>query len=57
LFLLASSAAASYFSLDGKVAKDQGLNLMSGKFVKALTAASQAAMKNRRIRVALVCGF
>jgi hypothetical protein len=30
---------------------------MLGKFVKAFIAASQAAMKNRRIRDALACGF
>ncbi|KQN35790.1 hypothetical protein ASE92_06495 [Pedobacter sp. Leaf41] len=31
------------------------MDLMSGKVVKAFIAASQAAMKNRRIRDALVC--
>ncbi|WP_316807309.1 hypothetical protein [Pedobacter agri] len=37
-FSFASSAAASYFSLDGKVAKDQGLDLMLVKLVETLLA-------------------
>jgi len=49
IFSFASSAAASYFSLERKVAKGQGLDLMSGKVVKAFIAASQAAMKNRSL--------
>ncbi|KQN34270.1 hypothetical protein ASE92_11695 [Pedobacter sp. Leaf41] len=40
---------------NNKLLIPQGLELMSDKFVKALIAASQAAMKNRRIRDALVC--
>jgi len=57
LIFFASSAAAFFVVLDNKEAKNQGLDLMSGKFVKAFIAASQAAMKNRSIRDALGCGF
>ena len=46
----------SPFGLAQKGPKTQGLELMSGKFVKAFIAASQAAMKNRSIRDALGCG-
>jgi len=55
-FFYASSAAASYFSLDGKVAKHQGVDLMSGKIVKALISATQVPMKNRKGCVALDSG-
>ena len=53
----ASSAAAFFFCLDTKETKHQDLELMSGKFVKAFISESQAAMKNRRIRDAVDCGF
>jgi len=42
-----SSPEGSYLFLDKKVAKNQGLDLMSDKFIKASKAAAQAAMKNR----------
>jgi len=37
----------SFFSLDRKETKDQGLDLMSDKFVKALRSPAQAPMKDR----------
>jgi len=46
----------SYLFLDKKVAKNQGLELMSDKIVKALFRQHKHPMKNRAKRAALDCG-
>ena len=43
----------SFFSLDRKETKDQGLDLMLDKIVKAFIAAAQAPTKSREGRAAL----
>jgi len=45
-----------FFWLSPKETKTQGLEVLSDKFVKTFKAATQAAMKNRRVCVALCCG-
>jgi len=58
LFVLffGSPPPGSFFVLDNKEAKNQGLELLSDKFVKAFKTATQAAMKNRRVCVAFRSG-
>jgi len=46
--------SGSFFSLDGKETKDQGLDLMLDKIVKAFIATAQAPTKGRERHAALV---
>jgi len=52
-FLPLTAAVGSYFWLDPKVTKNQGLDLMLDKIVKAFTAAAQAPTKSREGHAAL----
>ena len=56
-FLPLTAAVGSYFFLDEKVTKNQGLEMMLDKIAKAFIAAAQAPTKSRERHAALYSGF